>query len=148
MIGGYIIQHFEKPPKIPLIVKCIFWILTSTTWFILIFGTWNKEFTILETSLYVSFGHTGVYLSYIKIIGLFIIIFVIAWGIMLLWLTISCCWYPGILKNFLSYKIFLPLGRITYCTYLVSPLVMLVIVLQFEASINFQTGMIVRSLTY
>nr|XP_039272371.1 nose resistant to fluoxetine protein 6-like [Styela clava] len=46
------------------------------------------------------------------------------WGLCLAWLVIACSsGYGGPINSFLSWKLFIPLSRLTYCAYLVHPLV-------------------------
>ena len=46
----------------------------------------------------------------------------LAWGIVIAWIIFACVnGYGGIVNSFLSWKVFIPLGRLTYCTYIFSP---------------------------
>lgn len=67
-----------------------------------------------------------------------------AWGLSLMWITLSCCW--GIARpvnSFLSYNGFFPLSRLTYCTYLIHPTVMMMTSFQFESPMHLKHGMVV-----
>ncbi|XP_064616859.1 LOW QUALITY PROTEIN: nose resistant to fluoxetine protein 6-like [Liolophura sinensis] len=47
------------------------------------------------------------------------------WAVGLGWLVIACCTgYGGFVNTFLSWNAFIPLSRLTYCAYLIHPLVM------------------------
>lgn len=68
----------------------------------------------------------------------------IAWGMALIWITLSCSW--GLAKpinSLLSYNGFFPLSRLTYCTYLIHPTVMMLTSFQCESPIHLKHGMIV-----
>lgn len=48
-----------------------------------------------------------------------------AWGASLAWITIACSsGYGGPLGGLFSSKLFLPLSRLTYCAYLIHPVLM------------------------
>lgn len=67
-----------------------------------------------------------------------------AWGFALIWITLSCSW--GLAKpinSLLSYNGFFPLSRLTYCTYLIHPTVMMLTSFQCESPIHLKHGMIV-----
>lgn len=68
-----------------------------------------------------------------------------AWGFALIWITLSCCWgLAGPINSLLSYNGFFPLSRLTYCTYLIHPTVMLITSFQSEGPMHLRHGLIVR----
>lgn len=76
------------------------------------------------------------------------IFFLVAWGVSLMWLTLSCCWkLAKPINSFLSFSGFFPLSRLTYCTYLIHPTVMMITSFQCEAPMHLKHGMVVRKLS-
>lgn len=62
-----------------------------------------------------------------------------------MWLTLSCCWkLAKPVNSFLSFSGFFPLSRLTYCTYLIHPTVMMITSFQCEAPMHLKHGMVVR----
>uniref|UniRef100_U5EF22 Putative conserved plasma membrane protein n=1 Tax=Corethrella appendiculata TaxID=1370023 RepID=U5EF22_9DIPT len=121
MLTGYIYFKTKKqPPKVPFLLNLFLWILSLGILFAIVFGVWNGELSVIETSLYVSFGH-------------------LAWGIALIWITLSCCWgYANCINNILSYRGFFPLSRLTYCCYLIHPVIMVMTSFKMEAAVHLQ----------
>lgn len=67
-----------------------------------------------------------------------------AWGLALIWITLSCCWGTAKpINSFLSYNGFLPLSRLTYCAYLIHPTVMMITSFQMEAPMHLQHVIVV-----
>lgn len=67
----------------------------------------------------------------------------IAWGIALVWITLSCCWdLSKPINKILSYHGFLPLSRLTYCTYLIHPVIMLITSFQMQGPIHLDHPMV------
>lgn len=61
-----------------------------------------------------------------------------AWGLALAWLTIACATgYGGWVNTFLAWKVWAPLGRLTYAAYLVHPMVLFGYYLNAVAPIQF-----------
>lgn len=70
--------------------------------------------------------------------------FLLAWGFALMWITLSCCW--GLAKpinSLLSYNGFYPLSRLTYCTYLIHPTIMMITSFQCESPLHLAHGIVV-----
>ncbi|XP_078687293.1 nose resistant to fluoxetine protein 6-like [Branchiostoma floridae x Branchiostoma belcheri] len=68
-----------------------------------------------------------------------------AWGIALGWVVLACFYgYGGVVDKFLSWDMFVPLSRLTYCAYLVNPMV--VYVSLFTREVPFHHNLI--SMTY
>lgn len=125
MIAGYILAKRPKPPKIPQVLNILLWIGSVAIQFLLIFGTWDGILSIPHTAVYVSVGHT-------------------AWGLSLMWIVISCYWGLATpVNNILSYRMFLPLSRLTYCTYLIHPMIMVITSFRMEAPMHLQHVLIV-----
>lgn len=59
MIAGYILYRVKTPPKIPVIVNLMLWSCSLGIIFIIVFGVWEGQLSLLMTSLYVSLGHSG-----------------------------------------------------------------------------------------
>jgi hypothetical protein len=103
MIAGYILHRTKNPPKVPFLVNIGLWLVSIAITFALVFGVWDGQLGTTATAFYVSVGHT-------------------AWGFALIWITLSCAWgYGGIVNSILSYRGFFPLSRLTYCAYLIHP---------------------------
>ena len=82
------------------------WILSMITTFILVHGLYG-ELSQVQSAAYVALSHT-------------------AWALAVSWIVIACVTgYGGPVNKILSSKFFAPLSRLTYCAYLVHPLIML-----------------------
>ncbi|XP_055693335.1 nose resistant to fluoxetine protein 6 [Lutzomyia longipalpis] len=127
MITGYIVFRLPTPPRISWLTNMILWLLSVGILLALVFGTWNGVLNIPLTAMYVSLGHS-------------------AWGLSLMWMTLSCFWgYATSINNFLSGRIFLPLSRLTYCTYLIHPMIMMITSFQMEAPIHMQHSFVITA---
>lgn len=63
-----------------------------------------------------------------------------------MWMTLSCFWgQAGFISNFLSCRVFLPLSRLTYCTYLVHPMIMMITSFQMESPIHMQHSFVLTA---
>lgn len=66
-----------------------------------------------------------------------------AWGFALIWITLSCRWgYAPAVNRLLSYPAFLPLSRLTYCTYLIHPVGQIVTAFQMQGPLHLQHAMV------
>ncbi|XP_037936146.1 uncharacterized protein LOC119670101 [Teleopsis dalmanni] len=108
MIAGYIVFKVKTPPKISARTNLILWMSSLGLLALIIFGVWQGELNEINTAFYVSIGHT-------------------AFGLGLVWILLSCCWgFTPTINRILSYRGLWPLSRLTYCTYLIHPVIMLI----------------------
>lgn len=127
MITGYIYFTVKTPPKISSFTNTVLWFLSLTVLSSVVFGTWDGSINVLATAFYVSLGHT-------------------AWGLSLVWITLSCCWgLSQTINSILSYPVIYPLSRLTYCAYLVHPVIQVVTSLQIDGPIHLQHVLIVST---
>lgn len=115
---GYTIFKTEKPPNISQKLNCFLWVCSLGLIFSTVFGVWKGELDVYESALYNSVGHTG-------------------YAVGLSWITLSCSWrMTKTVNSILSYKGWLPLSRLTYCAYLLHPLIMLLCISTMEGTIT------------
>uniref|UniRef100_A0A336M422 CSON009464 protein n=1 Tax=Culicoides sonorensis TaxID=179676 RepID=A0A336M422_CULSO len=127
MITGYIIVRKRTAPKVSLLLNVFLWCLSFTILFALIFGVWKGELSVVATAFYVSMGHT-------------------AWGVALVWICLSCYWgLARPINNLLSYRGFYPLSRLTYCAYLIHPVIMVVTSFQTQGPISMTHSLIMTT---
>lgn len=158
MITGYIIVRKRTAPNVPMWLNLVLWFLSIALFSIIIFGVWKGELSVPATALYVSLGHTGnIYIFQLSsesgcirdiiilIMDFFSILFYhTAWGVALVWICLSCYWgLARPVNNLLSYRGFYPLSRLTYCTYLIHPVIMVVTSFKLEAPMHLQHVLIV-----
>lgn len=72
-----------------------------------------------------------------------------AWGLALAWITLACCTgYGGPINTVLSFRGFLPLSRLTYCAYLVHPMLQCIISFQMDGPLHLHNAMVVGCQVY
>ena len=104
LIVGWLFQK-KKTLKIPIILQVIFWPVSIGLMATVLFGLYgyNKgttTLTLFERAIYSSLSRP-------------------AWGLGLAWILIACYYgYGGFLNRFLSWNIWVPLGRVSYAVYL------------------------------
>nr|CAH7721180.1 unnamed protein product [Callosobruchus chinensis] len=122
---GYLL--FRKDCKIPMppIVAVIGWTLSLACLASLVYGVGREGLTIPTSAFYAALGHT-------------------AWGLSMAWITAACSsGYGGIVNTFLSSKFLLPLSRLTYCAYLVHPVLMCLTSFQLDGPLHLHISMAV-----
>ncbi|XP_067636142.1 uncharacterized protein [Eurosta solidaginis] len=108
MLVGFIIYKVKKPPQLSARTNNLLWYGSWSLLALIIFGVWNGELGRVTTAFYVSVGHT-------------------AFGVGLIWIVLACCWdIAPTVNSILSYRGLWPLSRLTYCTYLIHPVIMLI----------------------
>lgn len=89
------------------------------TTFVLVHGLYS-ELGQVESAAYVSLSHT-------------------AWALAISWIIVSCVTgYGGPVNSILSLKVFAPLSRLSYCAYLIHPLIMLSTMAHMDGPIHLQ----------
>ncbi|XP_039315271.1 nose resistant to fluoxetine protein 6 isoform X2 [Solenopsis invicta] len=116
MITGYIIVRLNKKLNLKQNTVILFWIFGAACNISILFGLYNRNISILSTAIYVALSRT-------------------VWAIGIAWLVIVCFTKHGsIVKKLLSFKIWIPVSRLTYCAYLLNPFIINSINLNSETS--------------
>ncbi|KAL4237445.1 hypothetical protein ACF0H5_002162 [Mactra antiquata] len=111
MLTGYILSVTKNRIKINKFIAMFCWCCAIATALAVIYGQYyynhhpNTKMTMTASVFYVSLSRT-------------------AWSLCLAWVVLACVsGNGGPVKDILSWKIWAPLGRLTYCAYLVHPIV-------------------------
>lgn len=129
MSAGWIL--FRTSCKIRLSKPSVIfaWSLASLNLFVLLFGLYRAELSQLTAALYSSLSHS-------------------AWALSLAWITIACSTgYGGFVNTLLSAPCLYPFSRVTYCAYLVHPIVIRSMALNTDAPLHLGGDTMVSSLT-
>ncbi|KAM3717759.1 Nose resistant to fluoxetine protein [Dirofilaria immitis] len=113
ILVGYLFQT-KKTLHIPKLMNIICWIISVILGLLLIMSLrdWIGYDIVMDLSM------RAFYSAFSKL----------AWSLMLAYITIACFYgYGGPINDFMSLSIWKPLGRLTYCTYLIHLIVMLYI---------------------
>uniref|UniRef100_A0A1I8NHT8 Nose resistant-to-fluoxetine protein N-terminal domain-containing protein n=1 Tax=Musca domestica TaxID=7370 RepID=A0A1I8NHT8_MUSDO len=118
MLTGYIMSKVRTAPKVSGRLNALLCSLSFGLLILIICGVWQGELSEVSTAFYVSIAHTG-------------------FGAALIWLVLSCCWnLSPTLNRILSYRCLWPLSRLTYCAYLIHPVIMLITGYQMDGTIH------------
>ncbi|XP_053380676.1 nose resistant to fluoxetine protein 6-like [Mercenaria mercenaria] len=111
MLTGYVLASNNNRIRIPRVLAVVGWCVAIATALAVIYGMYyynhhtDTHMTLVQSAFYNSLGRT-------------------AWGMCLSWVVIACIsGNGGPVKDILSWKIWAPLGRLTYAAYLVHPII-------------------------
>ncbi|XKL67399.1 hypothetical protein PGB90_002890 [Kerria lacca] len=125
MFAGWFIFKTKCKLNVSKITVIIGWFLSIFTLLALVYGLHLYPLAAVGSALYVSVGHS-------------------AWGAALAWIVIACCsGYGGFIDSFLSFKLLHPLSRLTYCAYLVHPIIMTTTNFQMNAPLHLQDSIVI-----
>lgn len=94
------------------------WFLSTASLVYLVYGLHVFHLDVAGSALYASVGHS-------------------AWGAALAWIVIACCTgHGGCVNSALSCRLLQPLSRLTYCAYLVHPLIMAMTNFQMDGPLH------------
>ncbi|XP_052806105.1 nose resistant to fluoxetine protein 6-like [Mya arenaria] len=107
---GYLLYKTKSKLKIPKSLNLVLWFVSFSTFCLVVYGPYSQDgnhiFSVNESSAYFALART-------------------AWGVALAYLIVaSCTGHGGWINEMLSWRGFIPLSRLTYCAYLIHPLVM------------------------
>ncbi|XP_044594751.1 nose resistant to fluoxetine protein 6-like isoform X2 [Cotesia glomerata] len=118
IVAGYILTKLKGKLILKRKILCLFWIIGSMCNILTLFGLYGRHLSIATTAIYVAVSR-------------------ITWAIGISWLLIACQTNnAGFINKLLSFKIWIPLSRLTYCAYLLNPLLINSIYLQSESAIH------------
>ena len=124
IITGYVLFKTNCKLKLPLIARAIGWILSSAVMFSLVYGLYPGNLTVPVSSAYAAFGHT-------------------AWAMAVSFIVIQCCTGSArMIDSLLSLRLMYPLSRLTYCAYLVHPLIMMITVTQMDGPLHLHNDLV------
>lgn len=102
------------------------WSLSIGTLLYLLYGLFKVELSKFSAAAYSSLSHT-------------------AWAVALAWIVIACSTgHGGLLNKILSATCFYPFSRVTYCAYLVHPIIIRAYALNNDAPIHMGVDTMVR----
>ncbi|EZA56840.1 Nose resistant to fluoxetine protein [Ooceraea biroi] len=105
MSVGYFLFKTDCKIKMSKATVVIGWLLSSACLLSLLYGLYEAELAPVTAAAYSSLSHS-------------------AWALGLAWIVIACSTgYGGYINKILSWPLLYPFSRVTYCAYLVHPLV-------------------------
>ncbi|XP_071040695.1 nose resistant to fluoxetine protein 6-like [Parasteatoda tepidariorum] len=122
-IAGIVVGYILYKRKITDIKSTrrmwIGWLLAVPAGLYCIFGTYHQSPSLLAASFYNAFTRS-------------------IYGFSLCWLIFACLsGYGGVVDKILSFKLFIPLSRLTYCAYLIHPIFNTIYVTSMKSTIWF-----------
>ncbi|KAK3607209.1 hypothetical protein CHS0354_031706 [Potamilus streckersoni] len=111
ILTGYILFKTDCNVKIGRIRNLVGWLTATGIALAVLYGLYspnnNNSLSIGVSALYMSLART-------------------AWGVALAWVIFACATgNGGFINTLLSWNVYVPLGRLTYCAYLTHPIVMI-----------------------
>ncbi|KAH8276110.1 hypothetical protein KR044_009145, partial [Drosophila immigrans] len=127
MFTGYALYKVKTPPTISRRLNLSLWSLSLGILLLVVLGVWDGELSAVNTAFYVGVGHT-------------------AFGCGLVWIVMSCCWGLAPMVNaILSYRVLWPLSRLTYCAYLIHPIIMFICSSHMSGTVHLNNPMILTT---
>ncbi|XP_013404902.2 nose resistant to fluoxetine protein 6 [Lingula anatina] len=122
MLVGYILYVTDCKPKLNRLTALIGWMVATATALALVYGLYDV-YQGHPLSNDVSAFYNAVSRT--------------AWGACVGWVIYACCTgYGGFVNRLMSWKAFVPLSRLTYCAYLIHPIIMYVVYMGRETLIH------------
>ncbi|KAL0276270.1 UNVERIFIED_CONTAM: hypothetical protein PYX00_003876 [Menopon gallinae] len=119
MAVGYYLARINCKATYHKGVVTLGWILSMMTTFILVHGLYG-ELDQVESAAYVALSHT-------------------AWSLAVSWIVVACVTgYGGPVNVILSSRLFAPFSRLSYCAYLIHPLIMLSTLAHMDGATHLQ----------
>ncbi|XP_067212245.1 nose resistant to fluoxetine protein 6 [Linepithema humile] len=123
-ITGYILFKTKCQLKLPMGAELIGWILSAIIMSSVVYGLYPGNLTVLVSSVYAALGHT-------------------AWAIAVAFVVIQCCTGSArMINSLLSLRLMYPLSRLTYCAYLVHPVIMMITCTQMDGPLHLHNGIV------
>ncbi|KAF5292693.1 hypothetical protein FQA39_LY13905 [Lamprigera yunnana] len=119
VLTGYILTvKLEGKLKLKKCHLTLMWIVFPLINLWIVFTLYGRQISVEFSAVYMGISRT-------------------LWGVGLCWLIIACSTNnAGIINKFLSFRGWIPISRLTYCAYLIHPLVINIIFLSAESSQN------------
>ncbi|XP_036343941.1 nose resistant to fluoxetine protein 6-like, partial [Rhagoletis pomonella] len=118
MAVGWILFRTNCKIRFPRLTVATLWTLAMLNLFVLVFGLYRADLSQLLAAAYSSLSHS-------------------AWALSLAWITIACSTgYGGYINSLLSAPFLYPFSRVTYCAYLVHPIVIRSMALNTDAPLH------------
>ncbi|KAL6448103.1 hypothetical protein ACFW04_000260 [Cataglyphis niger] len=128
MSVGYFLFKTDCKVKMSKTTIVVGWLLSSACLLSLLYGLYEAELTPATAAAYSSLSHS-------------------AWALGLAWIVIACSTgYGGYVNKILSWPLLYPFSRVTYCAYLVHPLVIRLTVMNLDSP--FHLGKDVVAITF
>ncbi|KAH8244729.1 hypothetical protein KR038_001996 [Drosophila bunnanda] len=118
MAVGWILFRTNCKIRLPKLTVASAWFLAMLNLFVLVFGLYRADLSQFTAAAYSSLSHS-------------------AWALSLAWITIACSTgYGGYINSLLSAPCLYPFSRVTYCAYLVHPIVIRSMALNSDAPLH------------
>ncbi|XP_067638843.1 nose resistant to fluoxetine protein 6-like isoform X2 [Eurosta solidaginis] len=115
---GWILFRTNCKIRLPRLTIATLWILALLNLFVLVFGLYRADLSQFTAAAYSSLSHSS-------------------WALSLAWITIACSTgYGGYINSLLSAPCLYPFSRVTYCAYLVHPIVIRSMALNTDAPLH------------
>nr|CAD7415766.1 unnamed protein product [Timema poppensis] len=115
---GYLLYRKNCTISINKYVVLLGWTLALTCTSCVVYGLYYVDLTPVTSATYVSLSHT-------------------VWACAMAWILVACCTgHGGYVNAVLSWRYLFPLSRLSYCAYLVHPVLMRSAVLNYDSSIH------------
>nr|CAD7203226.1 unnamed protein product [Timema douglasi] len=106
MVTGYLVVKLNGCLPLNKCTVALAWIVGSAFNLAPLFGLYDRDISPFTAAIYVALSRT-------------------AWGIGLSWLIVACCTNnAGFINRILSFPGWVPMSRLTYCAYLLNPMLM------------------------
>ncbi|XP_015376753.1 PREDICTED: uncharacterized protein LOC107171036 [Diuraphis noxia] len=118
MFAGWFLFVTKCKLKMSSLTVVLGWSLSLFSLAYLVYGLHVVHLDLAGSALYASVGHS-------------------AWGAALAWIVIACCTgHGGCVNSALSCRLLQPLSRLTYCAYLVHPIIMTMTNFQMDGPLH------------
>lgn len=118
MFAGWFLFVTKCKLKMSFLTVAVGWFLSLFSLAYLVYGLHVVHLDLAGSALYASVGHS-------------------AWGAALAWIVIACCTgHGGCVNSALSCRLLQPLSRLTYCAYLVHPIIMTMTNFQMDGPLH------------
>ncbi|XP_044019837.1 nose resistant to fluoxetine protein 6-like [Aphidius gifuensis] len=125
LAAAYLLVRINNKWNANTITLGLFWIIGIVLSIGVMFFTYDKQISIFQTAIYV---------------GLYRII----WALIIGWIVVaSSTNHGGLVNKLLSMEIFIPLGKLTYCAYLINPIIVSTIYLGADVSLHMELFLLV-----
>ncbi|KAL3870228.1 hypothetical protein ACJMK2_038305 [Sinanodonta woodiana] len=122
ILTGYILYKTDCKVRVGRTRNMVGWLTATGVALAVLYGLYNPNNDTLST------GVSALYLSLART----------AWGVALAWVIFACATgNGGFINTLLSWNVYIPLGRLTYCAYLIHPIVMFVYYGSLRNTISF-----------